>query len=79
MTLDRMDFTPPGNAEQWREGAIRVTSEEARLYLKGAVTPELLRQWHARGNIKRIGRDRFDLGSILNYLMERQQRGKLTA
>lgn len=60
-------------AEGWPLGQIILTSEEASAYL--GVAPVTLRQWVRRGKVIRQGRDAYDMGSLLNSLVDDARRG----
>lgn len=73
-TRPRGDFNPPSGYDEWPEGEIALTAEQVRRYLD--VSPELLRQWVARGHIARL-RGVYDMGSVMNHARRLQQRGEL--
>lgn len=50
-------------------GAIHMTSAEVWQTL--GVRPDRLRQWVARGNVIKVGRDLVDMGSVMAYMHER--------
>lgn len=62
-------LTPPGG---WPLGQIILTADEASRYL--GVQSATLRQWLRRGRIVRHGRDRYDMGSVMNRMVEDARR-----
>lgn len=74
--LPRGDFAPP-EGKTWTELQIDLESDDAQRYL--GVRPERLRQWVARGRVKRgSAPNTYDMGSVLAYLHERQLAGEPT-